>query len=188
MAEPTTDAPAPDAPEAPATPPPKTLAVQPLPAEDEAKLDMWKANARKNENTAKTALAELEKLRTASMSEQEKAVAEAFGKGKAEAASAIQLERVRDKIEAKAGGKLADPEDAAALLGDLSRFVQDDGTIDTSGIGQAVDNLVKSKPYLSVQPGNGSGEGGPRGQGSRTTPTQDPLLDAVQRAVGGNSR
>lgn len=148
----------------------------------------WKALSRRNEKEAKAARAELEKLRAASMSEQEKAVAEAFDKGKTEAASAIQIERVRDKIEAKAGGKLADPEDAAALLGDLSRFVQDDGTIDTSGIGKAIDDLVKSKPYLSVQPGNGSGEGGPRGQGSRTPSTSDPLLDAVQRAVGGVSR
>lgn len=163
----------------------ETTATETPDKDDAAK---WKALSRKNEKEAKAARAELEKLQAASMSEQEKAVAEARAEGKAEAASSIQLERVRDKIEAKAGGKLADPEDAAALLGDLTRFVQDDGTIDAHAIGEAVDNLVKTKPYLSAQPGTGSGEGGPRGQGSRTTSTRDPLLDAVQRAVGGVSR
>lgn len=151
------------------------------PAKELAK---WKALSRKNEKAAKETQAELEKLRTASMSEQEKAVAQAREEGKAEAATAIQLERVRDKIEAKAGGKLADPEDAAALLGDLSRFVQDDGTIDTAGIAEAIDNLVKTKPYLSAQPGNGSGEGGPRGSTQDAALNSDPLQRDLERKLG----
>ena len=127
-----------------------------------------RAARRKAERDAKTIKSELEKLRTASQSEQEKALAKAREEGKTEGLSEIRLERVRDKIEAKAGGRMADPEDAAALLGDLGQFVTDDGSIDTAAIGRAIDQLLKAKPYLATNGSKrptGGADGGARGNG-----------------------
>lgn len=134
------------------------------------------------EKEARETKAELDRLRAASMSEQDKAVAKARDEGKAEATAEVQLERVRDKIEAKAANKLADPEDAAALLGDLSRFVVN-GNIDSKAITSAIDALVKSKPYLSARPGNGSGEGGPRG-GAPAATGSARIDQQIRRSAG----
>lgn len=124
---------------------------------------------------------ELDELRQRSMTEQEKAVEQARNEGKAEATSALQLERVKDKIEAKAGGKLVNPEDAVALLGDLTRFITNDGSIDLKAIESEIDSLVQSRPYLSARPGNGSGEGGPRGSAPSGKLNMDDVLRKMAR-------
>lgn len=123
---------------------------------------------------------ELETLRKSAMSDQEKAISEAKTEGRKEAEASVRLERVRDKVEAKSAGKLADPEDAPALLGDLSRFVNDDGTIDTKGISEAIDKLVKAKPYLAASRPSGSFD-----QGARpNTPAGADMNRLIRQAAG----
>lgn len=125
-------------------------------------LDEERSARRTAEKAAKAAQAELDKLREASMSEQEKAVAQARAEGRAEAFTQANERLLRAEVRAQAAGKLADPADAVHLL-DVMSFMDDKGEIDSKAIGSAIDALVKTKPYLSAKPGNGSGEGGPRG-------------------------
>lgn len=88
-------------------------------------------------------------------------------------------ERVlKAEIKAAAAGKLTDPADANKFL-DLSRFeVDDDGNVDAEEVAEAIDALVKSKPYLAAQRGGfqGSADGGARKGKSRPTQlTRDDL-------------
>ncbi|WP_017599206.1 hypothetical protein [Nocardiopsis lucentensis] len=60
---------------------------------------------------------------------------------------------LRSEVRAAAAGKLADPKDALRLL-DLGSFdVDDDGEVDSEEISDAIDDLIKRKPYLAAQGG-----------------------------------
>lgn len=81
----------------------------------------------------------------------------------AEHAAALEAQRVKDEalaaanrrilqaeVRAAAAGKLSDPADALRFI-DLSSFeVGDDGATDAAAIAGAVEDLVKSKPYLAA--------------------------------------
>lgn len=71
----------------------------------------------------------------------------------------------RSEVKAAAAGKLADPSDAYKFL-DLASFeVDDDGNVDEDEIADAIDDLIKEKPYLAAQGGRrfkGSADGGTR--------------------------
>lgn len=155
-----------------------------------AEAEKWKNLSRKNEAELRKAQSALEKAQQGSMTDLEKAVAEAKNQAKAEATAEFLRSSVADKVAVAAAGKLADPQDAAALIGDLDRFIVS-GAIDTTAIGAAINELVERKPYLAVNapppiPGRGAGEGGARG-GSTTT-TKDPLVSEIERMVGGSPR
>ncbi|MER8262728.1 hypothetical protein ABT007_00870 [Streptomyces griseus] len=70
---------------------------------------------------------------------------------------------VRSEVKAAAKGVLADPGDAYKFL-DLGQFeVDDDGNIDSDEIAEAIETLVKNKPYLAAAPARrfqGTGDGG----------------------------
>src|SRR5699024_8991195 len=72
---------------------------------------------------------------------------------------------LRSEIKAAGTGRLADPTDAYSFL-DLTQFeVDDDGNVDEDEIAEAIDELVKKKPYLAAQGGRrfqGSADGGTR--------------------------
>jgi hypothetical protein len=85
------------------------------------------------------------------------------------------LEKANDRIrksevKAAAKGVLADPQDAYKFL-DLESFeVDDDGNVDEDAIAKALDDLVKSKPYLAAQGGRkfqGSADGGARNDATK---------------------
>lgn len=83
-----------------------------------------------------------------------------------EAATAKANTRLlRAEVRAVAAGKLADPKDALRFL-DLDQFeVGEDGDVDADEIADAIDDLLKNKPYLAAQGGRrfqGSGDGGTR--------------------------
>ncbi len=140
-------------------------------------------NARKTaEKQARDAQAELDKIRASSMSDQEKAVAPAKAEGRDEALKTANERLVRAEVKAAAAGKLADPGDALGLLGDLTTFIDKTGDVDTKAITSAIDELVKTKPYLSAKPGNGAGEGGARGGNANSGPSMDDWLR--QQAAG----
>jgi len=92
---------------------------------------------------------ELEELRKKTMTDAEKAVADAKKEGREEATLEANRRIVASEVKAAAGGKVADPSDATALLGDLDRFIVK-GEVDTKAIAAAIDELVKSKPYLAA--------------------------------------
>ncbi|MFD5297214.1 hypothetical protein ACFWJU_18645 [Streptomyces mutabilis] len=72
----------------------------------------------------------------------------------AAAATAKANQRIlKAEVRAAAAGKLADPRDALRLL-DLDQFeVSDDGEVDADEIADAIEDLVKAKPYLAAQGG-----------------------------------
>lgn len=139
-------------------------------------LEQERKARRDAERALKRHEAELEKLRTASLSEQERAVAEAKAAGRAEALKEANGKLVRAEAIAKASGKLRDPELAAALLGDLEGYVDDNGDIDGERIAADIDELVTARPYLGVDkapaakddgdppPAKGTVAGGPKGE------------------------
>jgi len=65
-------------------------------------------------------------------------------------------ERIRKaEVRAAAAQLLKDPADALRYL-DLDQFeVSDDGEVDTSAVKEALEGLVKSKPYLAAEGGTG---------------------------------
>ncbi len=139
------------------------------PAGEKALADERKSR-RDADRRAKTAEAELEKLKNASATEQEKAVAAAKAEGRTGALEIANQRLLRAEITASAAGKLADPSDAAALL-DLNDFeVDDDGNVDKKAISTAIEELVKRKPHLAARGGRPSGDGG---GGPRGTPADD---------------
>ncbi len=77
---------------------------------------------------------------------------------------------LKAEIRAVAKGRLNDPKDALTFL-DLSAFeVSEDGEIDTEEIEDAIDDLLKSKPYLAAATAKrfqGSGDGGAARKASR---------------------
>ncbi|MFJ2209336.1 hypothetical protein [Streptomyces microflavus] len=77
---------------------------------------------------------------------------------------------VRSEVKAAAKGVLADPGDAYKFL-DLEQFeVDDDGNIDSDEIADAIETLVKEKPYLAAAPARrfqGTGDGGAARKASR---------------------
>lgn len=63
----------------------------------------------------------------------------------------LQSRLVAAEVKAAAAGKMADPEDAVHLL-DIDDFeVDDNGRVDASKVGKAIDGLIQAKPYLRAQ-------------------------------------
>lgn len=134
---------------------------EPTPAADEtdwkAEAEKYKALSRKHEQRAKQnagAAKELDELKAAQLTEQEKAVKEARDEGLAEGLKNGNQRLIRAEVIAAAAGKVADPEDAYAILtanGALAGLeVDTDGHVDTAAISAAVDELVKAKPHLAA--------------------------------------
>src|SRR3546814_16404189 len=62
---------------------------------------------------------------------------------------------IRAEVKAAAASRLADPADAYKFL-DLDQFeVDDDGNVDSEEIADAIEDLIKSKPYLAAATENG---------------------------------
>ncbi|MFJ5728792.1 hypothetical protein [Streptomyces paradoxus] len=95
---------------------------------------------------------------------------------------------VRAEVKAAAAGKLADPADAYRFL-DLSQFeVDDDGNVDADEVADAIEDLVKSKPYLAAQGGStkrfhGTADSGARKGSAR--PTQLTEADVKRLSAAG---
>ena len=135
------------------------------PARDEVD---WKALARKWEERAKAnrkAAEELERLKRQSMTETEKAVAEAERRARAEAAREYGARLARAEFRALAAAKGLNIDSDIFDLVDTSRFVDDEGEIDEAAIKAAVAKLAKLAPKPAVSSGGdfagGNGGGTP---------------------------
>src|SRR5690625_7382824 len=74
-------------------------------------------------------------------------------KVESEALAKANARIVRSEVKAAAAGKLADPSDAYKFL-DLDQFeVDDDGNVDVDEIAEAIDGLIKNKPYIASHDG-----------------------------------
>jgi hypothetical protein len=139
----------------------------------------WKAEARKWEQRAKdngAAAKEMEKQRQASMTEAEKAVAEAETRGRQSATADYGKRLARTEFDALAARRNPDFDTSSALEWiDLARFVGDDGDPDAKAITAAVERLVPEPA------------GGPPSLdlGSRTTaPAPQGMSQIIRKAAG----
>lgn len=94
---------------------------------------------------------------------------------------------LRSEVKAAAAGKLADPADAYKFL-DLGKFdVADNGDVDAEEIAEAIDDLIKSKPYLAAATATrwqGSADGGARnGSAGPQQLTRDDLKGMSPEAI-----
>lgn len=136
------------------TSPENDQTTDPVTAPDTAASDDgtdWKQMARKHEREAKKARTEIEELRKASMTDNERAIAEAKAEGRAEAmretAGMTATAQFRAAV-AEAGLSLGDAVD----LIDTGKFIGDDGRIDSDGITAAVAKLSAIAPKPQTKP------------------------------------
>ena len=138
---------------------------------EDPELAKWKAMARKHEKESKAAAAELDKIRKANLSDTEKAIEEAKAAGRAEATTGYGTKLAA--AELKAAGVPAE------IVGDLdlSKFIGDDGEVDTVKVAE-----VGGRYKAPAKTGPGSADGGP--QGDPPTPQSIDDRIAAARAAG----
>lgn len=94
---------------------------------------------------------------------------------------------LRAEVKAAAAGKLADPADAYKFL-DLDQFeVDDDGNVDSEEVAEAIEELIKTKPYLAAATAKrfqGTGDGGAARKAGRPKQlTQQDLKTMTPEAI-----
>lgn len=102
----------------------------------------WEARAKGNH----TAVKELDNLKRSTMSDLEKAKADARDEGRAEAIKEAATQLVDAKFEAAAAGKIPVDKLPKVLAGiNRAAFIGDDGQINTKAIGEYVDAIAPAK-------------------------------------------
>lgn len=144
-----------------------TPATEPAEVDWQAKAQHWQEMARKNEARAKEnadAAKQLEELRQASLSETERAVADAEKRGRQAALGEYGTRLAAAEIRAALSGIVSDP---AALIDDLNlaKFVTPDGDVDTKAVTALADKYaaLAPKPVTDLKQG--------------TRPSADPVFD-----------
>jgi hypothetical protein len=134
------------------------------------------------ERAAKSLQEELDGLRQASMSEQERALEAARAEARAEALAEATGRLVRAEIRSAAASRLADPDDAFRFIDMNAIEVDDDGNVNRESLTSALDELLTSKPYLSnaAQRVGGDADAGARG----TAPASVDMNSLIRRAAG----
>jgi hypothetical protein len=112
------------------------------------------------------------------MSEQEKAVAEAEKAGRTAAAADYGLKLAGAEFRAAVAAAGIDLGEAAELI-DVSRFVADDGEVDTKAIKAAVTKLSKLAPKGAGR--SGGDMGGSGGSGDQAASLDKQIEEATKR-------
>jgi hypothetical protein len=142
-----------------------------------AEVEKWKNLARKHEERAKAnakAQAELDQLREASASEQDRAIAAARKEAATEAAKNFGSKLAEAQFRVAAAGLLdRDQLDGLLEVVDLTRFVDDNGDPDIDAITAAVSRVAPKSVDQGIPPDDH--------QGSRTPPALNG--DGLERAL-----
>jgi hypothetical protein len=149
-------------------------------------LDEMKAKWKAAEAAAKERDAKLAELQAKiDGKEAEHKASEEAQRVKDEALAAANERILKAEVRAAAAGKLADPADALRFL-DLSTLeVGADGEVDSKAVASAIEDLVKTKPYLAAQGGSrfqGGADGGTRNE---SRPAQLSRADIQRLAKEG---
>ncbi|WEB38756.1 hypothetical protein MOV08_05185 [Streptomyces yunnanensis] len=123
----------------------------------QAEAEKWKALARKNEARAKSNFEELEELRKAQMSDQEKALEAARQEGRNAAAGEFGTRLVG--AELKAAASKAGTELPSSDFLDLNKFLGEDGSPNS----EAIDSFISSLPAKPKKTPPPLRDTGPRG-------------------------
>lgn len=142
----------------------------------------WEKRSKGNSEAAK----ELKALRESSMTEQERAVAEAVAQARTSTLLELGSHLVSAEFRAAAAGRLT-ADQLSALLEDMdmSKYLTEDGQVDTERVAKKVDALAP-KPDPNAPP-----TWPDLGQGARaSTPAlnDDALLHALEAKVGARRR
>lgn len=170
-----------------ADPPPastsSTSSTDTPPATGEGSPDALRRDLANERRARQKAEKDLEDLRTANQTAEEKAVADARSEGEKAGRSAMLDRIVRSEIKARAAGKFADVEDALvhlSQLGELGRFAGKDDETDGKAIDEELATLLKAKPYLASR---GAAAALPGGAG--TSPAGSNFNDTLRRQMRG---
>ncbi|MCG6499455.1 hypothetical protein [Kitasatospora sp. A2-31] len=131
-------------------------------------LDAMKAKWREERDRRKAAESERDQLKATKPTEGGDDADSIRTQVRAEARAEALRERALDRLEAKAARVLADPEDARAYLSARVEDFIDGDAIDTEAITDALEDLLKRKPYLAATAAGsrprfeGTGDGGAR--------------------------
>jgi len=179
---PTDAASAADPPQPPATPD-TGLAEQPQP-NLQAEVEKWKAMARQHEAERKKAGKQLEELQRQTMSDQEKAVADAKASGRLEAQQEFGARLVDAEIRAVAAGRLS-ADQLGVLLQGLNRgaFLKDDGTVDGESVERFVEGLAP-KPSTEETKPSGFPDLGQGVRGQAPTASSNQLETQMKKLLG----
>jgi len=132
----------------------------------------------------KAAAKELESVRNANKSEQERIADAARSEGAQSAMQKAHAHLIQSEARAlAAAAKFRDPSDAVAFLGDLSSVaVGDDFSIDTKALQASLNDLAKNKPYLLAEekPTRPTGDAG---QGPRGTSGPANMNDLIRQRM-----
>jgi hypothetical protein len=131
--------------------PPATGDDKPLGPNGEKALQSERSLRADAEKRAQEALAELEKLKSANQTEQEKALEAARREGRTEVQTVANKRLVSAEVRAYAANAgFQDPKDAVVQLAELigGIAVTDSGDVDEAAVEAAVKKLAETKPYL----------------------------------------
>jgi hypothetical protein len=142
-------------------------AIRSDPAAAKQTIESLKSEAAEYRRKLRKAEHELERTRTESLSDHERAVAEAEQRGRAAADAEHGRKLLEAQVLAAAAGKLRDPQDAIRYLNLEELLELDEGD---RKIGDRIAELVKEKDYLAAANGDTATTRGVRSQGARTTP------------------
>lgn len=133
------------------TPPTDTPPVPPATGEDalgdagKQALDAERTARKEAEKAAKALQRELEQVRTANLTEAEKAIAEAEKRGEAKALGRVGSRLVDAELRLAAAGRTLTTD--ALLTFDRAKFLNDDGDVDREGLTKWVEqNSVAASP------------------------------------------
>jgi hypothetical protein len=141
-------------------------------------LDTLRAEKKAAEKEAKEAKAQLDELRRAAMSDQERAIDEAKATTRAEVLGQVGAKIAAAEFKAAASGRLDEDQLSTLLAGlDLKAFLTADGDVDADKVGSFIDGIAPT-----------AHEGRPAdlGQGARSTMALngDPLERDLKAKLG----
>lgn len=150
---------------------------------DEAYVKQLRSEAAKFRSEAKAAAEELEQLRRAAMTEQERAIVEAREEGRRMAATEWGSKMVDAEIKAVAAGRFSEGQMNVLFQGlNRAAFLKEDGSVDMKSVQEFVEGLAPRPPESKPQ------SFPDLGQGIRTTDNTalngDPLLRDLKRHLG----
>ncbi|MFC9847787.1 hypothetical protein ACFWFF_01555 [Streptomyces sp. NPDC060223] len=140
----------------------------------------WKAHSREWERRAKAnanAAIELEKLRAANMSEQEKAVKAAKDEGRTAALAEATPQIAQARLEVAAARAGVDLSEFAEYI-DVAKFIGEDGQVDNKAIKAAVTKFSKLAPKGAGR--SGADLGGAGGSGDQTASLDKAIEEATK--------
>lgn len=170
-----------------ATPP----EVEPAPELGDAgkqALDRMKAERKAALTSAKEAKAEADALRIQLAAKdkpaEEIALDNARKEGETAATQAANVRIVRSELKAAAAVKLANPLDALAFINPTDFEVDRNGEVDSDALNEAIDDLLRARPYLASGrpiPFQGGGDGGAKPE-PKPEASLDEQIQAAQLA------